>query len=142
LRNGYAMVGDRFLRATRQHREPLRDGQRANRRLGVDVCVDAQARARLGGAFAPERVGKNSSLHGTHFQACHGPRIACPERAKELRRFPREDRVRLVDTVIYGVRNMPPWGRDMLKPDGIDTLWAYVAAGEGKNNPRFGIART
>jgi len=33
--------------------------------------------------------------------------------------------------VTYGVRNMPPWG-DLLRPDDIDALWAYVVAGEGQ----------
>jgi mono/diheme cytochrome c family protein len=31
--------------------------------------------------------------------------------------------------VTYGVRAMPPWG-DILKPDDIEALWAYVVAGE------------
>jgi hypothetical protein len=29
------------------------------------------------------------------------------------------------------VRNMPPWG-DLLKPDDVEALWAYVVAGETK----------
>jgi len=33
--------------------------------------------------------------------------------------------------VVYGIRGMPPWD-DVLKPDDIEALWAYVVAGEGK----------
>jgi hypothetical protein len=31
--------------------------------------------------------------------------------------------------VTNGVRNMPPWG-DVLKPEDIAALWAYLVAGE------------
>jgi hypothetical protein len=47
----------------------------------------------------------------------------------DLRKFPRGDHNRFVDTVSYGVRNMPPWD-DVLKPVDIEALWAYVVAGE------------
>ena len=53
-----------------------------------------------------------------------------PPWAADLRQFPREDRARFVDTVTYGKRGMPPWD-DVLKPDDIEALWAYVVA-EGK----------
>jgi len=35
-----------------------------------------------------------------------------------------------VDTVTYGVRNMPPWD-DVLKPNDVEALWAYVQAVRG-----------
>jgi mono/diheme cytochrome c family protein len=89
----------------------------------------ASAAAQDGKSFPPEQIGKGAALYETNCQTCHGPRLSNPEWAKDLRKFPREDRARFVDTVTYGVRNMPPWD-DVLKPDDIEALWAYVVAGE------------
>jgi mono/diheme cytochrome c family protein len=33
--------------------------------------------------------------------------------------------------VAKGKNNMPPWG-EVLQPDDIEALWAYVIAGEGR----------
>jgi mono/diheme cytochrome c family protein len=33
--------------------------------------------------------------------------------------------------VTYGKRAMPPWD-DVLKPEDIEALWAYVVAGDGR----------
>jgi mono/diheme cytochrome c family protein len=52
-----------------------------------------------------------------------------PQWAIDLREFPRDARARFVDSVTYGKRNMPPW-EDVLGPDEIEALWAYVAKGE------------
>ncbi|HUP94982.1 MAG TPA: cytochrome c [Burkholderiales bacterium] len=60
---------------------------------------------------------------------CHGARMADPEGAFDLRKFPRDDRSRFVTAVTRGKSSMPPWG-DLLKPDDVDALWAYVVAGE------------
>jgi hypothetical protein len=43
--------------------------------------------------------------------------------------FPRNGHDRFVDSVSNGKRNMPPWD-DGLDPSEIETLWAYVIAGE------------
>jgi len=40
-----------------------------------------------------------------------------------------------MDAVTHGIRNMLPWG-DVLKPDEIEALWAYVAGGERKTERR------
>jgi len=82
-------------------------------------------------AFPTEQVGKGAELYETHCQTCHGPRLANPPWAADLRKFPREDRARFIDTVTYGRRAMPPW-EDVLKPDDIEALWAYVVAGDGR----------
>src|SRR6267378_253004 len=93
------------------------------------ACAGAVAQDAGGKPFASEQIRKGSALYETHCQTCHGRRLANPEWAKDLRKFPPEDHARFVDTVTYGVRNMPPWG-DLLKPDDVDALWAYVVAGE------------
>lgn len=67
-----------------------------------------------------------------HCSTCHGNRMAKPEWAPvDLRQFPRGDHSRFVDTVTYGRRGMPPW-EDVLKPEDVEALWAYVVAGESK----------
>jgi mono/diheme cytochrome c family protein len=98
--------------------------------LGLALaCTSAVAQD--GKPFAPEQIKKGAELYETNCQTCHGPRLANPEWAKDLRKFPPADHARFVDTVTYGVRNMPPWG-DVLKPDDVEALWAYVVAGERK----------
>jgi len=81
--------------------------------------------------FPAEQIKKGAELYETHCQTCHGPRLANPPWAADLRQFPREDRARFIDTVTYGRRGMPPW-EDVLKPDDIGALWAYVVAGDGR----------
>jgi len=99
--------------------------------LGLTL-VCASAAAQDGKPFAPEQIDKGAELFATNCSTCHGNRMAKPEWAPvDLRKFPREDHARFVDTVTYGIRNMPPWS-DVLKPDDIEALWAYFVAGEGK----------
>ena len=81
--------------------------------------------------FPAELMKKGAELYETHCQTCHGPRLANPPWAADLRKFPREDHARFVDTVTYGRRGMPPW-EDVLKPEDIEALWAYVVAGEDR----------
>jgi len=93
------------------------------------ACAGAAAQD---GVFPPEQIRKGAELYEIRCQTCHGPRMSKPEWAPvDLRKFPREDHARFVDTVTYGVRNMPPW-EDVLKPDDIEALWAYITAGERK----------
>jgi len=101
--------------------------------LGLALaCAGAAAQDAGGKPFAPEQISKGAELFATHCSTCHGNRMAKPEWAPvDLRKFPREDHARFIDTVTYGIRNMPPWS-DVLKPDDIEALWAYVVAGERK----------
>jgi mono/diheme cytochrome c family protein len=49
--------------------------------------------------------------------------------AFDLRTFPHDNKARFVNSVTKGKNNrMPPWG-DVLKPEEIDQLWAYVQTG-------------
>jgi mono/diheme cytochrome c family protein len=83
-------------------------------------------------SFDPKLVARGSELFATHCSTCHGNRMSKPEWAPvDLRKFPKGDHNRFVDTVTFGIRNMPPW-EDVLKPNDIEALWAYVIAGEGK----------
>ena len=57
--------------------------------------------------------------------------IADSEGAPDLRKCRRDQRKRFITSVSKGNNAMPPWG-DVLKPDEIEALWAYMAT-VGKN---------
>lgn len=81
--------------------------------------------------FPPEQVNRGSDLYKTYCEQCHGVRMMGAPWGTELSTFPRDNPARFIDSVTYGVRAMPPWG-DLLKPDEIQALWAYLVAGEKK----------
>jgi mono/diheme cytochrome c family protein len=97
--------------------------------LTVSLLAFAHA-ASAQDAFKSGQVKSGSEIYARHCAACHGPRMADPEGASDLRRFPRDQRERFVTSVSKGKNAMPPWG-DLLKPDEIEALWAYVATGGG-----------
>jgi mono/diheme cytochrome c family protein len=82
--------------------------------------------------FPPDQVKTGASLFARHCATCHGTRMRNPQWGTDLRAFPRDARVRFVDSVANGKRNMPPWD-DVLKPDEMEALWAYVVTGEPAN---------
>ena len=89
---------------------------RGPRRLAVEAGA---ARVRRDGA----------ALFARHCATCHGTHMRNPQWAINLRDFPRNAHARFVDSVTNGKRNMPPWD-DVLDPDDIEALWAYVIGGE------------
>jgi mono/diheme cytochrome c family protein len=92
------------------------------------ACACAAARA-AAQEFPPEQIAKGAALFARHCATCHGTRMRNPQWAIDLRTFPHNARARFVDSVTNGKRNMPPWD-DVLNPDDIEALWAYVSAGE------------
>lgn len=98
------------------------------------MLVWAYASAQDGGgkSFPPEQIKRGAALYAANCESCHGVRMIGPPWAIDLKKFPRDRPARFIDSVTYGVRNMPPWG-DVLKPDEIEALWAYVVAGEQQN---------
>jgi cytochrome c55X len=81
-------------------------------------------------ASDPAQVTKGKALYGTNCLHCHGINMVTPGTAAfDLREFPHDDKARFVNSVTHGKNNrMPPWG-DILKPEDIDNLWAYVLTG-------------
>ena len=71
---------------------------------------------------------RGSQLYAEHCQTCHGRNMSGGEWAIDLKTFPKDERARFVDSVTHGKNAMPPWG-DLLKPDDIAALWAYVVSG-------------
>jgi mono/diheme cytochrome c family protein len=82
-------------------------------------------------SFPPNQVKRGAAIYEQNCSACHGPRMADPQGAFDLRAFPPDEHARFVSSVSKGKNAMPPWG-DLLKPDDIESLWAYVMAGEAK----------
>ena len=93
------------------------------------VCAGAVAPEAGAQQFPPEQVKQGAAIYATHCATCHGNRMLNPPWAIDLATFPRDERARFIDSVTNGVRNMPPWG-DVIKPDGVAALWAYLVAGE------------
>ena len=79
--------------------------------------------------FSAEQIKRGTELYEPHCSTCHGPRLKNLEWAIDLRTFPRDQRARFIDSVTHGKNAMPLWG-DLLKPDEIEALWAYLLAGE------------
>ncbi|MGE5526974.1 MAG: c-type cytochrome [Rhodospirillaceae bacterium] len=82
-------------------------------------------------AFPAEQIKRGAGLYAKNCQSCHGVKMIGPEWAIDLTTFPKDERSRFVDSVTNGKNTMPPWG-DVLSPDDIAALWAYVVAGEPK----------
>jgi mono/diheme cytochrome c family protein len=79
--------------------------------------------------FPPELIGTGAKIFAQNCAPCHGAHMADPQGALDLRKFPRDEKNRFVNSVAKGKNNMPPWG-DLFKPEEIEALWAYVVAGE------------
>lgn len=77
----------------------------------------------------PAEAKRGAALYAAHCTNCHGEHMKNPQWGIDLATFPRSEPQRFVNSVTYGLGNMPPWG-DLLKPDDIKALWAYVVAGE------------
>jgi mono/diheme cytochrome c family protein len=95
------------------------------------ACANAVAQNPGVKPFTLEQIRKGAAVYVSHCESCHGVRMIGPPWAIDLNTFPRDNPARFVDSVTYGVRGMPPWG-DVIKPDEIEALWAYVVAGEKK----------
>jgi mono/diheme cytochrome c family protein len=79
--------------------------------------------------FPREQISKGAELYAANCESCHGVRMVGPQWGIDLATFPRDNPSRFVNSVTNGTKAMPPWG-DVLKPEEIQALWAYVVAGE------------
>jgi mono/diheme cytochrome c family protein len=79
--------------------------------------------------FPAARIKAGASIYSRNCSPCHGSRMLNPEAAFDLRTFPPDEHERFVLSVTNGKNQMPPWG-DLLGKEDIESLWAYVMAGE------------
>lgn len=78
---------------------------------------------------SPQQFEAGSELFAQICSHCHGPRMVNPGTSSfDLRKFPHDDRTRFFNSVKNGKNAMPPW-KDVLKPDEIEDVWAYVRTG-------------
>lgn len=81
----------------------------------------------------PQMVAGGQRMYRDYCQRCHGMNMVSPGGAFfDLRKFPVDQKSRFVNSVVHGKRAMPAWG-GVLKPDEIDSLWAYVSSRAAKN---------
>mgnify|MGYP001379913242 CR=1 FL=1 len=97
----------------------------------VFACAAAAAQDSPGEQFAPQVIKKGADIYAQNCSACHGANMADPSGAFYLLAFPHDQKSRFINSVSKGKNGMPPWG-DLLKSDDIESLWAYVMAGEKK----------
>ena len=95
------------------------------------VLVFAAANAAAQEQFAPEQIKRGAAIYTQNCSACHGPQMADPQGAFDLRTFPPAEKSRFLNSVSKGKNQMPPWG-DLFNAGEIEALWAYVMAGEKK----------
>ena len=95
----------------------------------IGLALSGASAAAQSPQFPPEQVQRGAQLFALNCATCHGTRMRNPQWAIDLHTFPRDAKTRFVDSVMNGKRNMPPWD-DVLKPDDLDALWAYVATGD------------
>jgi len=88
-------------------------------------CAGARAQE----AFPPTQIKAGADIYARNCSPCHGTRMLEPQGAFDLREFPHDAHERFVSSVTRGKNQMPPWG-DLLKPEQVEALWAYVVAGE------------
>jgi mono/diheme cytochrome c family protein len=82
-------------------------------------------------SFAPEKIKQGAGIYSQNCGPCHGPHMADPQGAFDLRTFPPDQKERFLTSVTKGKNSMPPWG-GLFNADEIESLWAYVMAGEKK----------
>ena len=88
---------------------------------GMPVCGQEQ--------FSPEAIRQGAAIYAQNCSGCHGARMRDPEGAFDLSRFPSDQKSRFLNAVTQGKNIMPPWG-GLFKTAEIESLWAYVMAGE------------
>ena len=93
------------------------------------VAVPATAQDSSPADASAEQVRRGADIYERNCSPCHGPHMRDPESAFNLRNFPADQHDRFVASVTRGKNQMPPWA-DMLAPDEIEALWAYVRGGE------------
>jgi len=75
------------------------------------------------------KVEAGATIYGDYCSSCHGDGLRNTSGGVtfDLRRLRAEDRERFLDSVLNGKRQMPPW-RGALKPEQIESIWAYIRA--------------
>ena len=80
-------------------------------------------------APSPELAAQGKTLYRQLCSNCHGVNMVNAGTSSfDLRKFPQDDKTRFVNSVMHGKNAMPAWG-DLVKPEEIEAIWAYVLTG-------------
>jgi mono/diheme cytochrome c family protein len=97
------------------------------------VCAEEPAptaTAATGEQPDAKMVADGKALYTHHCAHCHGFNMVNPGTvAYDLRQFPHDQKSRFVNSVTNGKNNRMPRWADLLSPQEIDQLWAYVETG-------------
>ena len=97
--------------------------------IGVGTGASRAADDKADAAPPPELATQGKSLYRQLCSNCHGvSMVNAGSSSFDLRKFPQDDKARFVNSVMKGKNSMPAWG-DILKPDEIEAIWAYVLTG-------------
>lgn len=78
---------------------------------------------------SPELAVQGKALYRQLCSNCHGVNMVNAGTSSfDLRTFPQDDKTRFVNSVMHGKNAMPAWG-DLVKPEEIEAIWAYVLTG-------------
>ena len=86
----------------------------------IGFCFSFKVFAQDAGVIA---VGEKT--YQQHWAACHGAQMKNPQWGFDLGKFPRDSKIRFIDSVTYGKNAMPPW-EDVLSKEQLEALWAYL----------------
>ena len=93
------------------------------------TCASAQEAQKPDSLSATEMVTRGRAVYARYCSHCHGfSMVNAGNVSYDLRRFPRDDKARFVNSVLQGKGGMPPWA-SVLSAEQVDQLWAYVLTG-------------
>ncbi|TMH45813.1 MAG: cytochrome c, partial [Betaproteobacteria bacterium] len=74
----------------------------------VLTCAPAAAQGLQARTFTPEQLKTGAEIYARNCSPCHGARMLDPQGASDLRKFPRGERERFINSVMRGKNQMPP----------------------------------
>src|SRR5437879_13244838 len=95
----------------------------------VLTCAPAAAQGPQARTFTPEQLKTGAEIYARNCSPCHGARMLDPQGASDLRKFPRGERERFINSVMSGKNQLPAWC-DLLKPEDVKATWAGVVGVE------------
>ena len=99
------------------------------RPLGGGAALIVHALASSGSFAQAPQVAAGEQVYADYCSSCHGEGLRNTSGGVtfDLRRLKPDDHERFLDAVLNGKRQMPPW-RGALRPEQIDSIWAYIRA--------------
>ena len=104
-------------------------------RLALLLCILAPLGVPV--SAQEDLLKKEQGVYNMFCAHCHGKDMVNPGTSSfDLRKFPKDQKSRFVESVNSGRGDMPAWG-DVLLPDELELLWHYVLTRGGKEPAPF-----